>query len=309
MTINIKHSKTIEKYLRVLYEIDVLSTDQISYLLGMSPRTVLKYLSEMKGKGLVINKRCEGSQYWHLLPRGVDVLSMINNKSFPFFTTTTSQRSDGNTNQNTRHDVHCSNTVMALVNSANAKTEGIWEWHGPTTTRTYHISEKWNVFSGIKSFQTSYHPDACIGFYQEGQYGRMYIEYDSGVQYGTTLRTKVIKCHKTLNLEKSLSEDIVVGFITHGGQERRRNMMQALREYTKSHSRPLHVVIACEQDILAGRGWSNIWMSNRLSGQVSFAAMGVYTWEDPEEEPYLIGPGSLRHSSDEEEQEPEESEE
>jgi biotin operon repressor len=286
--ITIKNPRTVNKYLSVLYEVDVLTSKQIAYLLGLSSETVVKFLSDLKKKGCVIDIHSSGSHYWHLLPRGVMVLEAIIGKPLPTYSTTIPQNSKGKSNQNTRHNVHCSNKLMALVESSVQSNCGLWLWNGPTYTRTLHMTQR----DGEPFKRTTLHPDALIGFYQEGKYGRMYVEYDSGVQYAATIETKVRKAHTTLNLYRGEKDDIVIGFITHGGEKRRQNIMNSLKLYMKERKNPITVAIACEKDILEGCGWDKIWITNKHDGPVSFKSLGIYCW-DQEISPSTIGFGTL----------------
>lgn len=284
----IKNSRTMYKYLNVLYKIDILTTNQISFLLGLSPETVVKYLSELKRKGCIINIKCSGSHYWHLLPNGVRALEAIKGNPLPTYSTTIPQNSKGKPNQNTRHNVSCSNTLMDLVQSSNLDEYGLWLWNGPTYSRTLHMTQRDGEFFK----RTTLHPDAYIGFFQEGQYGRMYVEYDSGAQYATTIETKVRKAHSVLNLYRGEKKDIVLGFICHGGEKRRRNLMNSLSNYHKEHKRPISVAIACEKDIHEGCGWDEIWLSNKHNELVSLKSMAINQWEE-ERSPVLLGFGAL----------------
>jgi len=297
--ITIKNPKTVRKYLNVLYQVDVLTAKQIAFLLGLSHETVVKYLSDLKRKGCVIDIHSSGSHYWHLLPNGVMVLEAIVNISLPTYSTTIPQQSKGKPNQNTRHNVHCSNVIMALVQSSIEDQYGLWSWNGPTFTRTLHMTQR----SGELFKRTTLHPDAQIGFYQGGQYGRVYVEYDSGVQYATTIETKVRKAHTTLNLYRGYKEDIVIGFITHGGEKRRQNLMNSLKDYHTEHKNPITVAFACERDIIEGRGWEEIWLSNKHSDLVSFGSLGINKWDDVKS-PLFIGFGNLDHNIEDTDSEP-----
>lgn len=294
----ITNPRTILKYLNVLYTIDVLTGKQIGYLLGLSEHTVVKYLSKLKRFGCVINVHCSGSHYWHLLPSGVMLLEKILGKSLPTYSTTVTQSHKTKGNQNTSHNVNCSNVLMALVQSSVEGKHGLWEWFGPTYTRTLYMVQRDNELFK----RTLYNPDAFISFYSNGRYGRMYVEYDSGVQYGTTIETKVIKAHSTLNLSKENNEDIVIGFITYGGEKRKRYLMSCLSAYYRGHHRPVTVAIACYNDIIEGRGWGDIWLTNHGVNQVSFEVLGKYIWEE-ENQPLLIGAGSLSNDMEEGESE------
>jgi hypothetical protein len=291
--ITIKNPRTLNKYLNVLYQVDVLTANQIAFFLGLSSETVVKYLSDLKRKSCVINIHSSGSHYWHLLPNGVMVLEALIGKPLPTYSTTIPQNSKGKPNQNTRHNVHCSNTLMALVQSSVEDYCGLWLWHGPTYTRTLHMTQR----DGESFKRTTLHPDAQIGFYQGGKYGRMYVEYDSGVQYATTIETKVRKAHKTLNLYRGNKDDIVIGFIVHGGEKRRQNLMNSLNEYHCEHKNPITVAFAFEKDITEGRGWGEIWLSNKHDGLVSIGSLGINQWSDAES-PSFIGFGTLSNCTE-----------
>lgn len=296
-TINIKNPQTMRKYLKVLYEIDVLTTKEIADFLAISTVVAAKYLTELKRLGCVIDIRCAGSHYWHLKPNGIRVLEAIEKTNYRLYETTVAQRSKGTMNQNTKHDVYCSKAIMALVESSVECERGIWQWQGPTSVRTKHMAQVEKPFLKEPVWESTYKPDAMIGFYHSGQYGRMYVEYDSGTQYSETVESKVIKAHKTLNLYNKYKKDIILGFITHGGEKRRNNLMGFLKEYHKQYKNLITVVMACDSDLLEGRGWDEVWLSNKEPGLQSLKMFGVNQWSDNDsdgQQPSFIGHGSFR---------------
>lgn len=245
------------KYLHLLYEHDVLTTKQIAYLLGNSPNTAQKYLSELKLMGFAVDLPVGQTRYWNLLPLGAKRYEALTGVALAHHVTTL--RQNAKSKQAIRHDAKCTNTVMAMIQSADGETNGIYEWYGPTKSRTLYTYQR----DGESFKRTSYHPDAVIGFYAGGGFGRMYVEFDTGTQYAETWGNKVRKANSKLNIDGHGNRNrMIVAFITVKGNERKWNIVNSMREFYSGRTRLL-VIVATYEEVLSGRVWSPIWATNK----------------------------------------------
>jgi hypothetical protein len=238
---------SVSKFLLPLFHFDILTNKQIASLTGLSPNTTKKYLTAMKKEKYMVNLISTHSDYWHILPKGVERLSEIHygfaGKRFQSHETMV--RSTQSVRSSLSHDVICSNLVMQAIDRGQ-----VYEWMGPTLT---------------KRIYRDYNPDAIVGLFDEdGNKGRMHIELDNSGQDTNLVVAKAVKARKIIREVRRMNvNDEVIAIITTKGLIRAENLVNACRRNFEKSGLPIKVIATSLQSVqdndLLHAQWFTSW--------------------------------------------------
>lgn len=286
----LKNPSNQARYLWLFYQYDVLSVQQIASLLELTPSTCQEYLSALKDAGYVMNLRVGNIHYWHMLPKGMGRLASILGIQLSSKATTLPQNAENK--HNLKHDAHCTNAIMRMIETSIDGECGLFDWYGPTQTLTLYAYRR----EGENFLRRDYQPDALISFYAHGKWGFFDIELDTGSQKTEDWYEKAIKARKRFHInEKCGTRYRVVAFITLKSEQRKWNIVNSLREFCTGNA-PLLVIATTYQELMEHGISSPIWATNNDEFRCCHLSDLVKQEWDYEEPPLFIGTAKWRES-------------
>jgi predicted transcriptional regulator len=251
----------LARYLLLLMNFDVMSSNQIADILGQSQSTTQKYLSSIKSFGLIMDLRVGRIAYWHLLPLGVHELERLLGKTFK--TDATTIRSVQKIRSALSHDATCTDLIMSGI-----QRNEIFGWMGPTMTRRLYTHQR----SGENRQHVDYNPDAIISLFGlNGLGGKVHVELDNSNQPPHKLMEKIRKARSRF-IQDSLSNQIIA-FVTSRSDDRAWNIARAAEKFNLDEpdkSLKILVISTTVEQVMADGFVHSPWFTNTGSDTQHF---------------------------------------